>query len=543
LRHGRNTGLTKGLVAFAHGKGITTTVLDRTVYEPYPMFSARLIFFRSVVRARLWPATSGSCFVPPTPAAEPRFVFASGFWFRLGMPMLSTVLFFGSLLNASAATPKTIRVLMDNNYPPFVMTEADGGLQGILIDQWRLWEKKTGIKAEIYGMDWGQALKRMRAGEFDVIDTAFETAERKEYLSFSRPYQKIEVPIFFDRDIAGITDAKSLRGFAVGVKKGDADIDLLRANGVETLLEFNSYEAVLQAARDRKVTVFVVDLPPALYYLHKLGLQDKFRRSAPLTTGEFHRGVIKGNYALLQVVEDGFARISPDEYKAIENRWYGVDAFDLRSLRWLVPVAAGLGGVMLFLFVWSRTLQRTVRQRTAELTASEELFQSIYHSVNDAIFIHDLDTGSVIDVNERMLVMYGCTRAEALAMSITELSSGETLYGKAEALAWLRKAGAGAPQTFPWHCRRKDGSLFWGEVSMRRAKIGSVDRIVVTVRDRNERHQEEHALRERLESQQRLESIANATPGVLFVLRRAPDGSLSFPFVSSRIGEVYGIAR
>jgi PAS domain S-box-containing protein len=445
-------------------------------------------------------------------------------------------------LRAAETLPPSIRVVMDNNYPPFVM-QAEGGLQGILVDQWRLWEIKTGIKVELSGMDWGEALRRMRAGEFDVIDTAFQTAERAEYLAFSKPYQKIDVPIFFSREIAGITDAKSLRGFPVGVKSGDADIDFLRMSGVETLLEFGSYEAVLQAARDHKISVFVVDLPPALYYLHKFGLQGEFRHSASLLVGEFRRGVAKGNNALLKEVEDGFARISPADYKAIEDKWYGAESFGQRSLRWLMPVAVGFCGVMLFLFLWNRLLQRTVRQRTAELKASQELFESIYHSVNDAIFVHDLETGAVVDVNERMCAMYGCSRDEAMRGSLRQLSQGDSPYGEAEALAWLRRAAAGQPQTFAWHCRRKDGSLFWGEVSMRRAKIGSVERIVVTVRDRTEKQVEEQDLREQLATKQWLEAIADATPGVLYVMQRAPDGMLSFLFASPSIEAVAGMSQ
>jgi len=423
------------------------------------------------------------------------------------------------------------------------MPGAEGGLQGILVDQWRLWEAKTGIKVELQGMDWGQALRRMRAGEFDVLDTAFETNERAEYLSFTRPYQKIEVTIFFDKSIAGITDAKSLRGFPVGVKTGDADIDLLRANGVTTLLEFPSYEEVLQAARDHKVAVFVVDLPPALYYLHKFSIQGEFRHSAPLTIGEFHRAVAKGNTALLQVVENGFARISPAEYKAIEDKWYGVENFGQRSLRWILPVVTGCGGLMLVLFVWNRTLRHTVRRRTAELKASQELFQSIYHSVNDAIFIEDIATGAVVDVNDQMCTMYRCTREEAYETSGLQMCSGVTPYGQVEATVWMRKATAGEPQIFPWHCRRKDGSLFWGEVNMRRARIGSVDRIILTVRDRTEKREEERALLDRLAAQQQLESLAEAAPGVLYVIRRAPDGRFTFLFVSPRIEEIYGIRR
>ncbi|HKC11230.1 MAG TPA: transporter substrate-binding domain-containing protein, partial [Vicinamibacteria bacterium] len=56
---------------------------------------------------------------------------------------------------APAQAPRTVRVVMDNGYAPFAFQSAEGELEGILVDQWRAWEKKTGIKAEIHGMDWG----------------------------------------------------------------------------------------------------------------------------------------------------------------------------------------------------------------------------------------------------------------------------------------------------------------------------------------------------------------------------------------------------
>src|SRR5258705_9052995 len=88
-------------------------------------------------------------------------------------------------------TPRTLRVVMDNDYAPYVFQSDKGKLQGILIDQWRAWERKTGIKAEIHGMDWDEALRRMRAGEFDVIDSIVETSERRGYLDFTPAYATI----------------------------------------------------------------------------------------------------------------------------------------------------------------------------------------------------------------------------------------------------------------------------------------------------------------------------------------------------------------
>jgi ABC-type amino acid transport substrate-binding protein len=174
---------------------------------------------------------------------------------RQTIPALFLLLLFPAATAFGETTPpQSIRVVMDNNYPPYVFQDNDGKLQGILIDQWRLWEKKTGIKIEIQAMDWGEALRRMKAGEFDVIDTIFKTDERIAFFDFSKPYARIEVPIFFQRDISGITDLKSLKGFPVAAKTGDAAADLLKQNGINTVLLFNNYESIIKAAQQRKVS-------------------------------------------------------------------------------------------------------------------------------------------------------------------------------------------------------------------------------------------------------------------------------------------------
>ena len=131
--------------------------------------------------------------------------------------------------------PAVIRVVMDNNYPPYVFLGSDGGIQGLLVDQWRLWERKTGIRVELTAMDWNSALVAMREGRFDVIDTIFTTDERRAWLDFTGPYARLEVPVFFNKEISGITDIESLRGFVVAVKKGDAAVELLQRHGIDNL--------------------------------------------------------------------------------------------------------------------------------------------------------------------------------------------------------------------------------------------------------------------------------------------------------------------
>lgn len=323
-----------------------------------------------------------------------------------------------------AASPRTVRVVMDNNYPPYVFHDSSGNLQGILIDQWRLWEKKTGVRADISAMDWGKALRRMEQGEFEVIDTIFLNERRAALFDFTKPYAKIDVSIFFHKNITGIVNADSIKGFAVAVKAGDAAVDLLRQRGVTQLLEFNSYEAIIEAAREQKITVFVMDKPPALYFMYKMGLQNEFKFTEPLYVGEFHRAVTKSYRKTLNLVEDGFSRISSAEYDAIDRKWYGNHATLPSYLTYLAYAAAVLAVLMLALAGWNHTLRKRVREKTKgmldvleNLKRSEERYRELVESANSIILRMDR-SGTIVFFNEFAQRFFGYGEGEILGRSV-----------------------------------------------------------------------------------------------------------------------------
>jgi signal transduction histidine kinase len=283
----------------------------------------------------------------------------------------------GSTTETSAETPRPIRVVMDNAYAPFAFQSDEGRLQGILVDQWRAWEKKTGLKADIYAMDWGQALRRMRGGEFDVIDCIVETDERRKYFDFTTANTRVEASIYFRRPIAGITDLASLRGFPVAVKAGDQHVDQLEANGVTTVIRFQSNDAIIEAAKQHKVNVFVVDDPSALYLLNKAGLDEEFRHSAPIFRDELKRAVRKGDAALLHTVSQGFAAIEPAELRRIEEKWFGLTVNRYARYLTYASYAAVAAAVLIAgLAGWNRLLRKGILQRTAALHALVERLQN-----------------------------------------------------------------------------------------------------------------------------------------------------------------------
>ncbi|MCB9813100.1 MAG: PAS domain-containing sensor histidine kinase [Pseudomonadales bacterium] len=112
-----------------------------------------------------------------------------------------------------------------------------------------------------------------------------------------------------------------------------------------------------------------------------------------------------------------------------------------------------------------------------------ENYQTIFNSLNDAIFIYDEDTGQILDVNKKMSELYGYSKKEALKIDVGTISSGVTPYDKKGAMEMVKIAISDKPQVFEWHSKKKDGELFWAEVSLSKANLDGTDRIIAVVRD------------------------------------------------------------
>jgi len=148
------------------------------------------------------------------------------------------------------------------------------------------------------------------------------------------------------------------------------------------------------------------------------------------------------------------------------------------------------------------------RARTeAALRASETSYRAIFENAEDAIFVHDLDTGAIVDVNWKACQTYGYSRDEMLVIDVAELGSGIPPYTGDRVACYLKMARQGIPQRFEWHRRNKDGSLHWDEVTLNRVTLSGVDRILAFTREITERKEWESTL---VRSENRLRAVVTS---------------------------------
>ena len=147
-----------------------------------------------------------------------------------------------------------------------------------------------------------------------------------------------------------------------------------------------------------------------------------------------------------------------------------------------------------------------------QIQRSNAAFRAIFNAASDAIFIHDVASGAILDSNQRATEMFGHTRDEIRKLPFEALCCDIPPHTPGEVRGWLRKAAEGPPQVFEWLAKDRSGRPFHVEGTMRRATVNGHGRLIVAVRDISARKQAEASLSE---SEERLRSyIQNAPIGV-----------------------------
>jgi len=137
----------------------------------------------------------------------------------------------------------------------------------------------------------------------------------------------------------------------------------------------------------------------------------------------------------------------------------------------------------ILIIIHNRRNERDFKKADQKSKLYDQKYREIFESSNDAIFIHDADSGAIIESNDKSCQMYGYTREEFYKLQVKDISEDDHFFNQENALKKIMLSMELGPQLFEWKAKRKDGTSFWVEVNLRASFILGKKRILALVRD------------------------------------------------------------
>ncbi len=151
--------------------------------------------------------------------------------------------------------------------------------------------------------------------------------------------------------------------------------------------------------------------------------------------------------------------------------------------------------VLVLVHYWGRRRQ-IESERTHTLAEAAATYRSMFESANDVIFVLDVETGDVVDVNGQAMWQFGYTPDEVKVLGIEALSEQGEDGRRMSARSWIAHLRGGDSHLLEWRFKSKSGEVLWAEVSLREGVIGGERRMLAVAREIGCRKRTELELRQ-----------------------------------------------
>lgn len=371
---------------------------------------------------------------------------------------------------------------------PKIFIDANNQPAGIFVDILRNIAEKESWKLKYVPCDWRNCLNKLQEGQIDLMpdmaysesrDSIFDFHITPALFSWAQAYRHPDV------SVASIIDLQDKR---IAVLAGSAQeigiSEIFNSFGIKaTLIPVRSLDEAFVMVERKKADVALANHHFGDHHGQNYNLKDTPIVFQPaklyFASGEGR------NKDLIEAIDKHLRawQSEPNSLYFDILRHWGPSPSTQRipdDMWWLL---VALGAIGLTASLSAFLARRHASRQTEALRESEVRLRGIFDSVSEAIVIHEMHTGRILQVNKRMCKMFGCTEEEALSHSIDQFSSGISPYSADDAARWLKKVVSDGPQLFNWQAKRLDsGFLFPVEVSLRSTRLGSEDCILAVVR-------------------------------------------------------------
>ncbi len=271
-----------------------------------------------------------------------------------------------------------ITFALETNYAPFAFVDKNGKGIGIATDYLKLIQKKLGFSLQEIQFDsLNNIIESAKKNEVDIVNAVTETANRSDYLLFTKPF--IEIPnviIVRKKNFESLTINK-LNKLKISTVKNYAVTEYLFKNYsyLDIDLVPDDLTALLSVSFNR-TDCAILDLATASYLIEQKGITN-LRVSGDVGYNIKLSIASRKDWPILnQILNKGLATISENEHESIRNKWISINQINLLKNRTFWGIIISITLIFLFCFlvvlIWNRTLKKQVLKRTTQLTSELE---------------------------------------------------------------------------------------------------------------------------------------------------------------------------
>jgi PAS domain S-box-containing protein len=397
---------------------------------------------------------------------------------------------------SSAADGLRLVVGGDHQNPPFEFIEQ-GKPTGFNVEVMRAAAAVLGAKVEFRLGPWAEVRKAVERGEINALTGMYYSEERSRLVDFSLPHTMVTMGLYVRKD-SPIQSIEDIRGKAVIVQRGDIVDDYLREKKItpHIIQVTDPADELRLLASGRHDCALMPSRLQGTYLIRSLGLTNIKAVDTSLPQLRYCFAVPKGNSALRYRLDEALNVLKVNgEYKKIYDKWFGV--YQERDLWQIIRYYVwSLAAIVLLLgasFVWSWSLRRQVRIRTAELRDREKRLRFTQFAIDKTIDQAFWTTGDgrIFYVNDAACRALGYSFEELVTLSISDLDPNYPAEAFAELWRTLQADGSVTMESLH---RAKDGRVYPVEIRANHVIFDGSEYNCAFATDITERKRTEEAL-------------------------------------------------
>jgi ABC-type amino acid transport substrate-binding protein len=233
-----------------------------------------------------------------------------------------------SILNKAATIEQPLTVAFNKTSFPYQFVNKQGQADGLMIDLLQLWAKKQQVELSFVPLSWQETLTQVKIGAIDIHAGLGVTEQRKHYLDFSSTLFSVNNYFYLHQQLNDVKTIEQLAPYTIGVVEGSSIVNAIKQKYPYLKIKtYPSRTAKYQAALNGEILVFAGIDKQSQSITGADAIRQLFPVSKRLlfTKRPYAIAVAKGNKTLLNTIEQGLAKISPEDKANIERKWLGID--------------------------------------------------------------------------------------------------------------------------------------------------------------------------------------------------------------------------